>query len=99
MKELELEVEKTLVASTAHLASTIEITNIMSNDAFIVDEYEYGIRIWIGSLDFPESYDLVDLGYSSGFIEIVDLASQNDCNWIKFDADGPIYDGLITYNW
>jgi len=99
MKEIELEIEKTLVASTAHLSGTLEVTNIISNNEFITDEYEYGFRIWIGSIDFPESYDLIDLGHSHGFCEIIDLASQNNCSWVKFDSDGPAYDGLVTYEW
>ena len=99
IKNIKLEIEKTLVASTAHLSGPAEIESITSNSEFITDEFEYGIRIYIGSDDFPDSYELIDLGHSHGFCEIIDLATQNECYWIKFDSDGTKYPGLVSYDW
>ena len=98
-KNIELQIERVLVASTAHLSGPDEITNIIYNPEFITDDFDYGFTMYVGSVDFPDSYDLIDMGYSHGLCEIIDLATQNECYWIKFDSDGIKYPGLVTYDW
>lgn len=40
-----------------------------------------------------------DEGYSSYFIDILRLAQNNQCSYVRFDFDGPEYRDLSLLNW
>ena len=95
-----LEIERTLVASTLHLDGPDELDKV-SQDQFInpliIDEYEYGVRVWIGSEYMPTNPELLSQGFSKGFCDIISMAIEEECSWVKFDQDGIVYEGKAEF--
>ena len=58
----------------------------------IIAEYEHGVFLWI-----TDEEQMVLL--PKWFYDICKLALANDCHYIRFDADGHIYDELNQFNW
>jgi len=56
------------------------------------NEYGYVLSVYIMVID--------ELEYVPEEIKkVADLAKKHDCNYIIFDADGPICDKLDKYDW
>ena len=90
------EIEKTLVASSAHiLPDDIEAFHVY-NDIFIVDEYDYG---WIISIHDRIVDDLEGVRISEGMKMLILFSVFNDCKYLKIDQDGLIYEGFEQYEW
>lgn len=78
-----------------------------SKHPFIVRGYEYGWRVFVGS--DPERVTLGEAGsYMSGaeerglspeFVKLMSIAAGHGCRWLELDCDGPLYDGLPTFEW
>lgn len=97
------EIEQTLVASTGHITSQdndrlkVEgCTNTYPEMA--VYSYEYGYLIYVG--EFPENEEsLKNSKYSPQFIELLRIAYEHNCPYLKLDCDGPVYKNLATFDW
>lgn len=97
--EDKFEFEKTLIISTGHLTEADHNrlpALVRSNDLFILDYPE-------GWIIYTLHQDLVscrkELGLSSSFFEIIDFALENDCKFIQFDCDGPVYSCFKEFDW
>ena len=88
-----LEIEKTLVASTCHIAQN-ELDSLPS--LFSSYNCEYGTLIYIGS---NIDYYLSDSRLSDELKIMILFAQSNDCSHIKFDSDGVVYEDFKCFDW
>ncbi len=95
----QFEIEKTFVASTAHCSGANEIDLLVVDNNIITDEYEYGIRVKVSSDYFPNINDLRKVVYSKGLCQCIYLAKTLECDWLRLDSDGLIYDEALHYEW
>jgi len=108
---MELEIEKSLVASTAHvLQSDMELLEQENSYPYTVHNTEYGAMIYIvkdmtipveQSVEFiTDGHDLELLvAFSRDFRRLLRLAQQNDCTWLRLDCDGSEIEGLTRHEW
>lgn len=90
------EIEKTFVASSAHIClDDIEALS-KCRDTFIVNEYDYG---WTVYLHDNIIEDLEKSGASEGMKMLVLFSMFNDCKYLKIDSDGLVYEGFEKYEW
>lgn len=95
----EYEIDRMLHASTGHMSEDDFISAKNSNGPDIVGyAYEYGVLVLV-----PEENNfaniLLEKGWSDGFIKTLQLARNQNCRWVKFDQDGPVYEELQIYDW
>ena len=88
---MELEIERTLVASTAHIPYS---TSTYLNDLDIFD-VEYGYKVYVPEIDVIERI----YGDHPELCSLLKLALVNSCRWLLLDQDGPVYDKLPQFNW
>lgn len=101
----DFEIEKTLVASTFHvsyedmtfLKSIVDYDQYSLSYPFWITEYEYGVSVKLLS-DFDLA-KIGDMNFSDGFLELIIFCVSLDCNCLKLDCDGPIYEGFKKYDW
>lgn len=90
----DLEIEKVLVLSLAHITKVSnEWLENGGGSSIIMDSYWYGYRIFVDP--HPIGMDMV---HESVF-ECIDLARENGCSYVKLDRDGPCVDELQKYDW
>jgi len=98
------EIEKSLVVSTAHISEQDKDhleTEAETNTAptLVVYKYEYGYIIFVGS----SIEEIIDDGltetYSLALCNLIKLAKDNGCTYLKLDCDGIIYEDLKTFDW
>ena len=90
------EIEKTLIASSAHiLPDDIEAFRVY-NDIFIVDEYDYGWTVYLHDSIID---DLGKVRVSEGIRMLILFSVFNGCKYLKVDSDGPTYKGFEEYEW
>ena len=98
-----LEIQKTLVLSTAHV--TEKDNNFLSNNniafsSVYVNDYGYSIfinpHIEVLKLEIEE---LKNLGLSNNFCDLMQLAHDKKCEYLKLDCDGNIYQELPSFDW
>jgi hypothetical protein len=100
---MKLEIQKTLVISTGHITKEddrllhVHCNTPNGNLPLIVDEDIHG---WKVHTDILET-NLEDMRgqFSIDFLNCLMLAYLNDCQWINFDGDGPIYETLQIHEW
>ena len=81
-----MEIQHVLVLSTAHVSR--------SDMEFLSYEYasdKYSATVFVDGADI---YGKLHLSK-----DIRTLANRYDCKFVKFDQDGPIEDGLKTFDW
>lgn len=86
----ELEIEKTLVLSTAHVP--LALAKLMDAGKDIGTSYDlvdYGYIVYCMD-NLPPQHDLWPA---------TDLALSHGCKWIRFDADGSVVEGLRVWQW
>lgn len=94
-----LEIDKILTVSTSHISSHSfnwlkhQCENPTCN-IIAVCEYEYGFIIYINR-DLYLKYTDADI--SSDIYKIINIAIKNNCAYLRFDNDGPIIPGIMTY--
>jgi len=99
---MELEFQKILVLSTAHL--TEEDNDFLSNEEYsenldcVIDETPYGWMVHI-SKNKDELFSEVHRLLSENFRKAMELAFINDCDWVRFDCDGNVVEELKSYDW
>lgn len=104
MNENKYEINREIVFSTAHISEGCNEALCNASEGIYesdespltqlsVYEDEYGVRIHIFGTDkFPPT----------GFLELdhlLKVALDNDCQWLRFDRDGLVYDGFETFDW
>ncbi len=86
---MELCIEKMLVVSTAHLYGPYEVPS----KSYIYYELDgYGWLVYCALK--PESGLL-----NEGAEAVLEMAREQGCVWVKFDPDGPVVEGIKTYDW
>ena len=90
-----MEIEKTLVASTVHIEQD-DIDTLNIDEAWRLNPYEYGIIIYIGD---EESINVFSSDYSEGLNLLTLFAVSLNCQYLKLDPDGPIYEEFPQYDW
>ena len=111
---MKLEIMKVLVASTGHITaddnamlqtfSGPEDGENLPSDSIRAAEDGYGFFVWAGDADEPElaeSYykELLRTGISKDFVNILRLAAENKCTYVRLDMDGPAYSELPKHEW
>ena len=80
--------QKFFDVSTIHMPSS----NAYEELYCVIADYDEGFFAWI-----PSGEDFDDL--PEWFRDICELALEDECQRIRVDADGEVYDGLKQYNW
>jgi hypothetical protein len=93
-KDLEEAIEKILVVSTCHI--TEEEDNFLNKNTKFKDPWSFILYI---SAEETDLYEKNYLGGHKNLIKITSLARQLDCQWVKIDADGKVFDFLDIYEW
>jgi hypothetical protein len=93
------EIDRMLHASTGHATQEDIERAQQSNGPDIVGyQFEYGVLVLI-----PNENNFADIllhnKWSEGFVKTLQLARNQNCQWVKFDQDGPVYEDLILYDW
>jgi len=108
---MELEIEKSLVVSTAHVKqSDMELLEVENSYPYTVHNTEYGAMVYIvkdmlipveQSIEFIcDGHDLEKLvAFSRDFRRLLRLAQQNDCTWLRLDCDGSEIENLVIHKW
>jgi hypothetical protein len=110
MNDTEIEVQRTLVLSTAHLRKeTAERMDAEANagnahpheghqiDDAHFDAIGYGYLVWVPSADEQSEGSSSD--GPGEILQAMILARQNDCRYIRYDSSGPQVEHLPTYEW
>lgn len=99
MNKANLEITKMLTISTAHIT---EETAVM-----LEREVKYGVdniplaiynKAEFGWIIFVSEY-YKDLNMPEDLMSCLDLAKENNCEWLCLDCDGLIVPDLQTYDW
>ncbi len=108
---MDLDIEKSLVASTGHVKqSDMELLEVENSYPYTVHITEYGTTVYIAtemnipveqSVEFIHdgSYDELLVAFSRDFRRLLRLAQANDCTWLRLDCDGSEIEGLPIHEW
>jgi len=108
---MELEIEKSLVISTAHVKlGDMELLEQQDSYPYTVHLTEYGAMVYIvkdmiipveQSIDFIcDGHDIETLlAFSKDFRIMLRLAQQEDCTWLRLDCDGSEVEGFHLNEW
>lgn len=109
---MELEIEKTLVASTGHvLQEDMTLLEIENSYPYTVFNNEYGAMIYIVKdmyIPVEHSEEFITEGghdialilkFSKDFRRLLKIARDNDCTWLRLDSDGSEIEGLPIHEW
>lgn len=99
---MNLEIHKTLVLSIHHMKEDDSSLLPYAEDYGLV-VYPMGSHGWMlyVKLDFFKAVTAHDKmsDFSGGFRKAIELAQENQCDWIRFDRDANTVDGLPEYEW
>jgi hypothetical protein len=56
----------------------------------------YGYILWADADSIPEA---LDAGLSPAICQLVQIAKDHGCEWIRFDCDVPVDKSLPTFSW
>ncbi len=92
------EIQKILVISTAHI--TLKDNKHLEYDAIfpdkaklIVDKFNYGYYICVSNNPIKNEF------YSDAVWNLIQLAKDQGCQYLKLDRDGQIYNELEKFDW
>lgn len=85
------EIQRILVISTGNLSFKTREALTAGAVKIIGLDWEYGWWVWINEPDRDGTLP-TDLAAA------VQLARQSDCQWVRFDADGDLAEGLTDYS-
>lgn len=96
----DLEILSVLVVSTSHLTADegtggLEEAPFPGCYATLADDYAFEIKLW----NDPSEADVCESKPSEGLAGVIAVARAHGIERIRFDADGPVLDGIPTYNW
>ena len=81
------------------------IHNDVESSPLIVKSTDYGYIISTGTFEDEEYFSeeivpsLKEEGFSDALINLLRIALETNCWYLKLDADGQIYDKLKTFEW
>ena len=91
---MQLEIVKTLVVSTLHITKEdSEVLSESHSNEIVAHSYEEGWWVWTGEAN--EHFALLSVFANN----VIAVARENDCQWVRFDADGPEIEGLEKFEW
>jgi len=108
---MKLEIEKSLMVSTAHvLQKDMELLEQENSYPYTVHHNEYGAMIYIVKdmvIPVTQSVEFIKEGdfdkqlsdFSKDFRTLLKLAQENDCTWLHLDCDGTVYPELPEHDW
>lgn len=94
------EIQKIVVFSTTHITEgdnnrlEYEATFKNESSSLIVDKFEYGYYIHIPS----EFSELIHI-HSEALQNLLMIAKDIGCQYLKLDRDGQTYENIETYDW
>lgn len=92
----DLEIRKVLVLSTSHAKQeTMDVAELNLN---FTGKFEYGAYFYVGDLGTVDALNDPE-DYPTDLYECLMFAKEHGCDEVKFDCDGPILEGLPTYDW
>ena len=62
------------------------------------DKYDFGWYVRVPEMRVETEETLLTEGCPRSFVELLKLASKEECAIIRFDRDGPIHDKYPTYH-
>ena len=84
-----LEIARMLTVSTGHI-KTIDILNdLEATEATMISDD--GIILYIGDCTWKK--------FTPELEQFVKLCRENDCDYLRFDCDGPEVKGITIYTW
>jgi hypothetical protein len=91
-----------LIVSSAHIQqkdNNLLYTSVhdVNLGAIVYELGEYGYMIYVR--EFASNSTLKAIGFSKDFINLVKLAQDNNCEYLRIDRDGPLFDELPTFEW
>lgn len=92
-----VEVQRVLVASTAHITEKDSTVLRNQEHCLITHSYEEGDFVILN--DIEEKMSEVITTFSDEFVALILLAQKNRCEILRLDRDGPIYKQLPTFDW
>ena len=107
----QLEIYRTLVLSTGHVSA--ETARILNNDkprkdglgkcqidGHVADWGEYGWVVYCGGNTVPQVDNDTELMLlPEDLHRCLMFARDHDCQFVRFDCDGPLVDGLPEFDW
>lgn len=88
------EIHKYMDASVKYiLAKDAAILEDNYNNPVITYGFEFGWWLYVPD-PHPENDEMSDHGYSAAFIQLIKVAQEHDCVFIKLDRDGGQIEGL-----
>lgn len=99
-KVSELYIQSVLVMSTGHVTEQDSVllekwvTDLQT--PFWVVSTSYGWMVWVDPDSIP---DMLDKGGSPALGQLIQVARDNGCDWLRLDADVPMNDGFPTFDW
>lgn len=94
-----LEIEKTLICSTSHYTKNDDdLLYRLSVETDIVAQVNCGFIIKLDP-DYDHSRDSLFMRLSMALGQVIEVAKNNECTQVKFDSDGPVIEGYVTYEW
>ena len=103
MKDELRTITKILEISTIHITEKdnekLKTIKINDEDMWVI-KHVFGFIILINTEEFEEmKREYSNYGLSNSFIEILEIAKRNKCQYINIDRDNTIYNDLEKYNW
>lgn len=104
----ELEIERVLVISTAHISKAVDshfhkITQESIIPSILVHDFEYGWIVYVPTNDddFDEHIERIDneATFDESFRKLFIFANSLNFNLIKFDVDGPVSSHFKQHDW
>ena len=102
-----IEIQRVFMASTSHV--TAEDMALLNPDCAVLVITDYKEGAWI---HVPTAETFVDAGADAGLLDaleeagytsavghLLSVARSHSCDWLRLDADGPIYDFFAQYHW
>lgn len=93
---MDLEFEKNLIVSTGHITES-EMNKLGSGETSLACyENEYFTLVYVGEIHVgnPPGDDM-----TPELKKLINLARKNGCQYLKLNRDGPVLEGLKTYDW
>ena len=98
---MKIDTFKVMDCSTAHVTNR-DINDLLKRDDCPVCSYPYdcGTFVYVCQTDIEGAILLMkDLGFSQEFINLMRLARENDCKYIRLDCDGMRYKDIPSFDW
>ena len=96
------EIEKSLIASTAHVSQDdMSYLRERAYDGQLTELY-FSEFDWGWKVRLPGEFQLSDIGHlkiSDGLRDLIIFTISLDCVELVLDQDGPVYEGFKAYEW